>query len=142
MISDLDKKEKQEKEKEETWEKLAFVCGKTALLSAPLSGLYFGGRRGRQRGEGRGRGRGRGGGAPGQGRRCSRARPPGLRGSRLCSGGLPGVLRVAQKHVGVSRLQGPGRDFTLALFKLHLLIVTTLRGSQVVRGDISNEVES
>lgn len=51
MISDLDKKEKQEKEKEETWEKLAFVCGKTALLSAPLSGLYFGGRRGRQRGE-------------------------------------------------------------------------------------------
>lgn len=49
---------------------------------------------------------------------------------------------MAQKHVGVSRLQGPGRDFTLALFKLHLLIVTTLRGSQVVRGDISNEVES
>lgn len=49
---------------------------------------------------------------------------------------------MAPKHVGVSRLQGPGRDFTLALFKLHLLIVTTLRGSQVVRGDISNEVES
>lgn len=135
MISDLDKKEKQEKEKEETWEKLAFVCGKTALLSAPLSGLYF--RRAARAAAGRRQGQGQG-----QGRRCSRARPPGLRGSRLCSGGLPGVLRVAQKHVGVSRLQGPGRDFTLALFKLHLLIVTTLRGSQVVRGDISNEVES
>lgn len=44
--------------------------------------------------------------------------------------------------MGVSRLQGAGKDFTSALDKWHLLVVITLRGGQVVWGDIANEVES